>query len=157
METETRVDMSRGKKVGTAGAIIAALTTIVVSAINVAPRLPWFQQSSAVASPAPPTRAEQQQWQIVGELSGSDSPDVPMDAEVVLIPAGSPFLTTTDAQGKFFFPEISPGGYWILIRHAESGLDARVLVDAKGVAESRSISLPGGAASMGISLEPQAN
>jgi hypothetical protein len=148
MDTEAQEHPSRAKVAGTVAAITAALSTVLVAAINVVPQLPW-------ARPQSPSEPEQPRWQIVGQLSSASSPDQPLDAEVLLIPAGSPLLTTTDAQGKFLFQEISPGGYWILVRHAESGLDARVLVDAKGVAESQSVSLPGGVASMGIALQPQ--
>jgi hypothetical protein len=159
METEVQEHSSKAKMVGTAGAIIAALTTVVVSAINVMPQLSTAQAASSpeVVAAAGVAEAPEPRWQIVGQLSNAASPGQPLDAEVLLLPAGSPLLTTTDAQGKFLFQGISPGGYWILVRHAESGLNARVLVDAQGNAASQSVPLPGGLASMGISLQPQAN
>ena len=153
MENDVHEHPSRARMVGTAGAIVAALTTVVVSAINVVPQL----STARAASPVEAVEAVQPRWQIVGQLSNATSPDQPLDAEVLLIPAGSPLLTTTDSQGKFLFQEVSPGGYWILVRHAESGIDARVLVDAQGTAASQNVSLPGGVASMGISLKQQTN
>lgn len=155
MEPEVQEPSSRTKRVGMAGAIIAALTTVVVSAINVMPQLTSARAAGPEAGAT--DDAVEPRWQIVGQLSNATSPEQPLDAEVLLIPAGSPLLTTTDSQGKFLFQEVTPGGYWILVRHAASGLDARVLVDAKGTAESQRVPLPGGVASMGISLQPQVN
>lgn len=151
METEAQDHSNPTKVAGKVVAIIGAVSAVLVAAVGAIPELPW----ETLLHSSPPS--EESRWQIAGQLSSAESPGQPLEAEVLLIPTGSPLLTTTDAQGKFLFQGVSPGGYWILVRHAESGLNTRVLVDAKGVAESQSVSLPGGVASMGIDLEPQPN
>ncbi len=150
MDSADAAAPSRARKVGATGAVLAAVTTIAVAAINVLPQI----RSPADPPPKPPV-AQEIPWQIVGRLSSIESPGEPVEGEVLLIPAGSPYLTTTDSQGKFLFQGVQPGGYWILVRHKESGLDARVLVDAEGRADTQTVSLPGGIAAMGISLEPE--
>jgi hypothetical protein len=140
----------RTKTLVLAGAILSAVTTIAVSLIQTGA---LRGSDAAVPEAAPP--AQEASWQIAGQLSRGEAPGETLNAEVLLIPAGSPYLTTTDSQGKFLFDDIAQGGYWLLVRQADSGLDARVLVEADGTAAAQAVPLLGGAASVAIRLQPK--
>jgi hypothetical protein len=141
----------RTKTIVLTGAVLSAVTTIAVSLIGVLPEI-----GAEPAGPQPAPTAQEASWQIAGQLSRGEASGEALNAEVLLIPAGSPYLTTTDSQGKFLFDDIAQGGYWLLVRHAGSGLDARVLVEAAGTAEAQAVPLLGGAASVAIRLQPKA-
>lgn len=139
----------RTKTLVLAGAVLSAVTTIAVSLIQTGS----LRGSEAAVPEATPT-AQEVSWQIAGQLSGGEGSGEGLNAEVLLIQAGSPYLTTTDSRGKFLFDKIAPGGYWLLVRHAGTGLDARVLVEAADTAKkNQDVPLQGGAASVEIELQ----
>lgn len=147
MEDAIQQPSGRAKSVAITTAIIGAVTTVAVSFISVMPQLPG---NRAEADVQPAT----EQWQIAGRLTQGEGFGLPLEAEVLLVPAGSPYLTRTDAQGNFLFQGVARGGYFILVRDTESGLDTRLLVGADG-AESKSIPLPGGVGAVAIDVELQ--
>lgn len=149
MENAIQVEApSRTRTFVLAGAVLSAVTTITVSLINSG----TLEGSNAGPELAP--TAQEVSWQIAGKLSGGDVPGEGLNAEVLLIQAGSPYLSTTDSQGRFLFDRIPPGGYWLLVRHAGTGLDARVLVEAAETArKNQDVTLQGGAASVEIELQ----
>lgn len=135
------------------GALLPGVTAIVVAWIGIIPEI----QGATSTSESPPATeqlapAQKAAWQITGRLTNAGDLDEAHDVEIVLVPADGPYLTTTDSQGKFLFDGITARCYWILVRHAATGLNERVLVEADGP-PLQTIPLPGGEASVAIQLK----
>lgn len=140
----------RAKMYVLTGTILSAVTTIAVSLIGILPQL----QGEEKASPAM-SALETPHLRIEGRLVNDDGDEAAPKAEVILLPADSSALNQADAVSFFLFEKIAKGGYTILVRHDELGLNERVNFYTDGSLDRLKVPLPGSSLFLEIELKPE--